>query len=239
MKTKAFTLIELMVVLAIIVIIATASVPQVQMWIARNRGNQAVSQLISDISKAKSISGYTVIDDKDDVFESTETNEEMKRYVGRKMQTGIVFRPESYSIVQRVDMSDTQWSDVNTPPNNVVRKKQKLPLKVRLEFVNGSSASDSSETPAIVLTSTGKIKYGNNQLVEKVGGDMVCNDVDSPINGKRAFLAFVRSMIDENKSIWYQVEIGNDGSYAVCQAVGDGGSDPAQFGTEDAGYVEL
>jgi prepilin-type N-terminal cleavage/methylation domain-containing protein len=61
-EVQGFTLIELMVVLSIIVIIATASVPKIQVWIARNRGNQAVSQLISDISKAKSISGYTVND---------------------------------------------------------------------------------------------------------------------------------------------------------------------------------
>ncbi|HPA57221.1 MAG TPA: prepilin-type N-terminal cleavage/methylation domain-containing protein, partial [bacterium] len=62
MKFKGFTLIELMVVLAIIIIIATASVPKIQEWTARNRGNQAVSQLISDFTKARSIAGYTVND---------------------------------------------------------------------------------------------------------------------------------------------------------------------------------
>ncbi|HNZ54990.1 MAG TPA: prepilin-type N-terminal cleavage/methylation domain-containing protein [bacterium] len=55
MKFKAFTLIELMVTLGVITIIATASVPQVQMWIARNKGIQIVSQVISDFSKAETL----------------------------------------------------------------------------------------------------------------------------------------------------------------------------------------
>jgi len=62
MERKGFTLIELMVVLAIIVIIATASVPKIQVWTARNRGATAVSQIISDFSKAKSIAAYSVYD---------------------------------------------------------------------------------------------------------------------------------------------------------------------------------
>jgi prepilin-type N-terminal cleavage/methylation domain-containing protein len=225
MKFKGFTLIELMVVLAIIVIIATASVPQIQVWIARNRGNQAVSQLISDISKAKSISGYTVNDTKD--------------YIGQRPETAIMLRKTRYSIIQRTNMNAASWSDVAAADNSIL-KTVSLPMRVHLDFVNSEPTSDSSSSPTVVLTSSGRFKNGtSNTLFSNIGGTISCNGVDSPLNGKRAFIGVLRSMIDASSGIWYLIEMDETGDYAVCSAVSAQGDLPPDWSTDIAGYIEL
>ncbi len=226
MKFKGFTLIELMVVLAIIVIIATASVPKIQVWIARNRGNQAVSQLISDISKAKSISGYTVNDTKD--------------YIGQRPETAIMLRKTRYSIIQRTNMNAGAWEDVHVPAaGKFILKTVSLPMRVHLDFVNSEPTSDSSSSPTIVLTSSGRFKSGaDNTLFSNIGGTISCNGVNSPLNGKRVFIGVLRSTIDEDDEIWYLIEMDQTGEYAVCSTTETSGGLPV-WESEQAGYIEL
>jgi prepilin-type N-terminal cleavage/methylation domain-containing protein len=232
MKLKGFTLIELMVVLSIIVIIATATVPKVQVWIARNRGNQAVSQLISDISKAKSISGYTV----NDVVVGG-----ARQYVGQRPETGIMLRATSYSIIQRTDMNAGAWSDVPAA-GNAILKKVSLPLKVSLHYVNDQETSDSAGmySPTVVLTSSGRFKDGSdNTIISNIGGNINCpGGVNSPLNGKRVFIGILRSMIDGTDGIWYLIEMDQAGEYAVCSTVETSSGLPVWTSTT-AGYIEL
>ncbi|HQM85225.1 MAG TPA: prepilin-type N-terminal cleavage/methylation domain-containing protein [bacterium] len=225
MKFKAFTLIELMVVLAIIVIIATASVPQVQVWIARNRGNQAVSQIISDFSKAKSIAGYVINDTGD--------------YIGQRPQTAIMFKKTRYLILQKTAMSGS-WNE----STDTVLKRVVLPMKVMLDYVNNGSTSDTlASTPTLVFTSSGRIKNSATNLVISsltgLGGAMSCADVSSPINGKRVFFAILRSMINDNDGIYYRIEIAESGEYVVCSATSSAGVPNFSLNTEGHGYIEL
>lgn len=229
MKFKGFTLLELMVVLAIIVIIATASVPQIQVWIARNRGNQAVAQLISDISKAKSISGYTVNDNRD--------------YIGQRPETAIMIRKTGYSIIQRTDMNAGAWTDVPGAANTIL-KKVSLPLRVRLHYVNNEETIDSAGmySPTIVLTSSGRFKNGsdNTLVVDGIGGGVMCNGVASPLNGKRVFIAILQSIIDDSGGIWYLIEMDQAGEYAVCSTTDvESGSGLPVWTSDNAGYIEL
>ncbi len=208
MKFKAFTLIELMVVLAIIVIIATASVPQVQVWIARNRGNQAVSQFISDFSKAKSIAAYTVID-------STVNIDGHNVEMGVRPQTAILARKTNYSILQKDSMSGA-WSDISDRSI----KRVNLPQNVFLERVNDATNSSGS-TATIVFTSSGRLKNSANAIIPDIGGSYNCGSVSSPINGKRVVVAIIRSMVTSSNGLWYRIEIAESGEYVVCVSASD------------------
>jgi len=202
MKFKGFTLIELMVVLAIIVIIATASVPKIQEWTARNRGNQAVSQLISDFTKARSIAGYTVND----------TNQP----IGVRPQIGLMLGSTRYFILQKDAMSGS-WSNIS----DTTIKAARLPMNVAINNVNGEATNDGSTSTTIVFTSSGKVKNGaTNGLVDYLTHSMKCGSgasaVDSPINTKRVFVATVRSMINSKDGIYYRIEMDATGEYFVC-----------------------
>lgn len=214
MRFKAFSLIELMVILAIITIIATASIPQVQMWTARNRGIQAVSQIISDFSKTRSIAGYTVVSDLGRIeYESGED-----AYIGIRLQTAIMYRKSNYSILQKSSMITADWSDDIAGD---VLKKTVLPKDVTIEVVNSSSTSDSnSNTPVITITSNGKIKDKNSQLIHGSSGEE-CAGLQSPINNK-VLVVLLKSMVggSTTNGIWYRVEIDQTGEYFVCSVFG-------------------
>lgn len=211
MRKNGFTLIELMVVLAIIMILATASVPQIQLWTARNRGATAVSQIISDFSKAKSIAAYSV--------GTLDTTGATGFYTGGKYtrvrpETAIMFRTSSYSILQRTNTA-IAWQD--TPP----LKRTALPLRVSVVSINAGPTNDSSGASAtLILTSTGRVKKIDNSLVQLGAsmGAMKCGDVDSPLNNRRVFGAIMKSDIDVDgtKALWYQVEIDTAGEIFVC-----------------------
>jgi prepilin-type N-terminal cleavage/methylation domain-containing protein len=229
MKFKAFTLIELMVVLAIIVIIATASVPQVQVWIARNRGNQAVSQIISDFSKAKSIAAYTVNDSIVSIDGNTVA-------MGVRPETAIVFRNTFYTILQKADLS-AAWDE---SANDLVKRVQ-LPLNVHLEDVNGGVASDTlASTSKVVFTSTGRVKNGStNLIVSDLGYTHSCKGAGSPINGRMVFTATLKSVIDPPNALWYQIDIAESGEYAVCVSASATGDTPPVFASNAEGYLDI
>lgn len=229
MKFKGFTLIELMVVLAIIVIIATASVPQVQVWIARNRGNQAVSQLISDFSKAKSIAAYTVND-------STVNIAGNPVKMGVRPETAIVFRNTFYTILQKTDLS-AAW-DENA--NEIVKRVQ-LPLNVHLEQVNSGVASDTlASTTKVIFTSTGRVKSGStNLIIDNLGVTHDCGGVNSPINGRIVFTATLRSIINSTNALWYLIDVAESGEYAVCVSASTTGDTPPDFASNAEGYLDI
>ncbi|HQO92317.1 MAG TPA: prepilin-type N-terminal cleavage/methylation domain-containing protein, partial [bacterium] len=187
MKFKAFTLIELMIVLAIIVIIATASVPQVQVWIARNRGNKAVAQIISDFLKAKSVANYTVND-------TNVTIGAENVQIGVRPEIAMMFRKNRYFILQRNDTS-AAWSE------NDDLKTIELERNVFIEFVNGSPTNLAGDTPTLVFTSTGKLKQtSDNKIVNPAAvPDFSCgSSLNSPLDGKKVFYAVLRTVVNEH-----------------------------------------
>lgn len=224
MKRKGFTLIELMVVLAIIVIIATASVPKVQVWTARNRGVTAVSQIISEISKAKSIAAYSV---------NNTGVDGAGNYTRVRPETAIMFRGSSYSILQRTGSTD--WPDVSP------LKQTALPLKVSIVSVNGDSANNLGNTPTLIFTSTGRVKKTDNALVPLgINGSLECGDVGnyhSPLNGRRVFNLILKSEIDEDSFFWYRIEIDTAGEFLVCMEPGD--ASQADFKGASVNLLEL
>lgn len=225
MERKGFTLIELMVVLAIIVIIATASVPQVQLWTARNRGMAAVAQIISDFSKAKAIAAYSVTDTGVDGTGN---------YTRSRPVTTVMFRTSSYSIIQ----------ETGAPHDASPLKRTAFPLRVSLQFVNGLPTNDvPSSTPqtTFIFTSTGRLKRFSNDSLVPFGagfGGLTCGGVPSPLNGKRIFNGILKAEITGEKGLWYRIEIDTSGQFSVCMMLSSDGNEPS-FSDPKAKVLEL
>ncbi|HPS31106.1 MAG TPA: prepilin-type N-terminal cleavage/methylation domain-containing protein [bacterium] len=223
MRRKGFTLIELMVVLTIIVVIATASVPKIQSWTARNRGAAAVSQIISDFSKAKAIAAYSV-----NVNTQTLVNGSYDR---TRPETAIMFKKSSYSILQRTDA--TAWNIVSP------LKQTALPHNVTITNINGGSTSDTGDSPTLIFTSTGRVKKTNDALVLFGAGsaNQVCGAVTSPLEGRRIFNAILTSQIDSVHFLYYRIEIDTAGEFFVCMEPAD--STTPNFAGATANILEL
>ena len=230
-RANGFTLIELMVVLTIIVIIATASVPQIQLWIARNRGMTAVAQIISDFSKTKSIAAYSVNANTDNLSASG-------NLVRTRPETAMMFRRSSYSILQRT-VSTKAWHEVES---DSPLKKTALPLRVEIKFVNAEEPTDNpGNSPTLIFTSTGRTKKIDNSLVlpGADAGDLECGDINSPLNGRRIFVARIRSAVDDSRFLWYQIEIDTSGESFICMVTVTGEATTPDFSAETANIVEL
>jgi len=216
MKFKAFTLIELMVVMAIIVIIATASVPQIQLWIARNNGVSAVSTIVSEFSKARSIAGYSV-------------KQRATGITGLRSQTALYFNNTAVAILQRDTMTVGSWN-INESIRTV-----SLPNNVSILYINGNSLTSPYTT---IFSSTGRLKKSDGSLVPFGAGlgNLVCGATSSPLNGRIMFSSVLLSSVGAQGGIWYRVEIDETGNYAVCSVAK---TTLADFNEENAGYIEL
>jgi len=219
-KTNGFSLLELMIALGALTIIATVSVPKVQVWNARNRGLQTVMEIISDFSKARSVAGYTVVGDdtngyidiplkvkdSDGLPDGSGT---MKVYLGIRLQTAIVFGLHDYSIYQKKDMANTaaSWQ------NSTLLKKNLLMDSVSIESVNNITEHEGFSR-RLVFNSNGMVKTNlddfPNLTPEK------CGSSDNHLK-KMVMSAVVRSKIGgSDDSIWYRIDIDKSGEYFVC-----------------------
>ena len=219
-KTKGFSLIELMVAMAVLTILATVAVPKVQMWNARNRGLKAVLDIISDFSKARSIAGYTVVGDDTNgaikipvkVNDLTGESEggDMNVYLGIRLQTAIVFGLHEYSIYQKKDMANTAGSWENAE----LLKKNQLPNTISIESMNNDSEAGGF-TRRLVFTSNGLVKTKADTFPSLTAAK--CGGSDNHLK-QLVMSAVVRSKIDGSgsDSIWYRIDIDKSGEYFIC-----------------------
>lgn len=237
-KTKGFSLIELMIAMGILTIIATVAVPKVQVWNARNRGLQAVMELISDFSKARSVAGYTVVgDDTNGVIKipvkiNDETGEpeggDMNVYLGIRLQTAIVFGLHEYSIYQKKDMENTasSWQ------NSTLLKKNLFLDKISIESVNNDTDYEGFSR-RLVFNSNGVVKTKEDAFPSLTAGK--CGASDNHLK-QLVMSAVVRSQIGSSGSdaIWYRIDIDKSGEYFVCTAFSDTSSYNASIFTDSA-----
>ena len=226
-KTKGFSLIELMIAMAILTIIATAAVPRVQVWNARNRGLQTVMELISDFSKARSVAGYTVAVNSDSgkieipVDIDHPDGDKMPVYMGVRRQTAMVFRKSEYGIYQKQSMNTASWD-----ASALLLKKNALLDTVTVEKVNGSATqsdvSSFDEANTFNFTSTGKLKKFDGSIISSGAGSGKCGaGITERYLQNIVFSAVIRSKISKGgkDSIWYRVDIDQRGEYMVCTVV--------------------
>ena len=228
-KTNGFSLIELMIALGVLTIIATVAVPKVQVWNARNRGLQAVVEILSDFSKARSIAGYTVVGDKTNgkidipVDASNESAGTMPVYIGIRLQTAMVFRAHEYAIYQKESMKVSDWNTAT------VLKKNMLPNTVSIVKINNldnisETAAANDVSKRLVFTSNGLVKTQSGGDVSTsesfaTASKVSCGGELSPMTSL-VFSAVVKSKISgtENDAVWYRIEIDQTGEYFICMA---------------------
>ncbi|MBR6421475.1 prepilin-type N-terminal cleavage/methylation domain-containing protein [bacterium] len=228
-KTNGFSLIELMIALGIMTIIATVSVPRVQVWNARNRGLQTVMELLSDFSKARSVAGYTVVGTGNNsinipvnVDDDSEGAATMPVYMGVRRQTAMVFRKSEYAIYQKQSMDTSTWD-----ASALMLKKNNLLNTITIEKVNGTDVSASTTNFGNLLNfnSNGKVKTKGGYFVSgadseygKCGSAVAKNTLPNIV-----FSAIVRSKVSSgsNDSIWYRLDIDQRGEYSICTLFSD------------------
>ena len=224
MKKNGFSIIELMIVLGILTVVATIAVPRVQVWSARNRGMQAIVEILSDFSKAKSIAGYTVVGDATNgkidipVNVAGGTGATMPVYLGIRLQTAMVFRAHEYLIYQKDTMTTGDWGSAR------MLKKNTLPDSVSIVKVNNfneitstSGANDVSRR--LVFTSNGLIKGDEENVENPAHADKISCGGQMPPMTTLVFSAVVRSKISgSSDSVWFRVDVDQTGEYYMCMA---------------------
>lgn len=238
MRKRGFSLMELVVVLTLISIIAAIGVPQIQMWNAKNKGIQAVSEIISYFSKAKSIASYSVISDAEKIsyYDGDEGESSGEFRLGFRPQTAILYKPNGFSLLQNSssmgkNFGDDAWKEASP---NVVLKKVRLPQNVVLRSVNGISTT--TDAQVVIFNSNGKIqdKEGNskNTGTGAIGGK--CGNAVSPISNV-VFIASLKSSVGDNSqndAFWFRIEIDQDGRHSVCMTTTKGKDVPSEEFTD-------
>lgn len=241
-KTKGFSLIELMIAMGVLTIIATVAVPKVQVWNARNRGLQAVMELLSDFSKARSVAGYTIVgNDGNNKIEipvdvDNPGGAKMPVYMGIRRQTAMVFRKSEYGIYQKQSMTST-WNAANS----LMLKSNKLLNTVTVERINGlatpSDPTAFNNNTILNFTSNGKIRSSGGAIISSGQASDQCGSGDNKkISLEQVvFSAIIRSKITASgdDSIWYRVNMDQRGDYTVCTLFSSSSSVPTDFTAGD------
>ncbi|HOW50446.1 MAG TPA: prepilin-type N-terminal cleavage/methylation domain-containing protein [bacterium] len=206
MSRRAFTIVELMVVIALISVTAVLSMPRVNEWIARQQAKRVISQLITDYSKAVALSSKSTM--------HTSTG---GSYTNR---AAIYFQnadgKHAYSILLRNNGSNASWS-MNDPVVKFVR----LPGRVSFTNINETSFGSTAAT-AISFTSTGiALDNANTMLNLKSFYDVPSNCGGQTSNKKYSARIDLRADISDSKALFYRVEINQFGEYRICASFGD------------------
>lgn len=237
-----------MIALGILTIIATVSVPKVQVWNARNRGVQTVMELLSDFSKARSVAGYTVVGTGNNsinipvnVDNDSDAAATMPVYMGVRRQTAMVFRKSEYAIYQKQSMDTSNWD-----ATALMLKKNNLLNTITIEKVNDTDVSASTTNFGNLLNfnSNGKIKTKGGYFVS--GADPQNGKCGSALSNTAlpdiVFSAIIRSKIStgSNDSIWYRLDIDQRGDYTVCTLFSDKASvDYSDFAGSSAALLDI
>lgn len=206
--TKGFTLIELMVTLAIIALAARLSMPKVNEWMARQQAKQLASQLIADFSKARILAGNTYIPDNDSTHLTVLGTGSVSNQAALFFQN--LNGRSTYWVLTRNSTVTGTWH----PSSDPVVRQMTLPGRILLTRVNGS---DMSNAQTVAFTSSGRAKTATNSLVTL--STVTCGGVASPVNA--TLRVDFRANVNSTTDLFYSVSINNFGEYQVCMSVGN------------------
>lgn len=192
---------ELMVVLVLIGLVATLSIPRIEEWVARQQTRQFVSQLIADFSKARTLAANYYVHDS--VTGSGAVSNQSAIYFLNKDSKS------SYFVLFR----NSPQTDLFRPETDTVIKKVVLPGRIQLVDFNGQTITTSGM--ACAFTSSGLLKDSGNNL-SSTNQAALCGGQPSNKHYP-ARLTFKTTTMGGH--YWgYRVEINAVGEYRVCQA---------------------
>lgn len=207
MRKKAFTLIELLITVCVIGVISSLSVPKIQEWVSKYQAKKAVSSIIADFSKAKSLSSS--------YLSSTATT-------GSNInQAAMYFTSGGYRILTRSANNISNWS----LGNDTTVKTVTMPNKVTIETVNGAALGSGSAV--IAFTSAGKAKNNDNTLIPTQSTSCYATGSDAAMYSVIAAVV-VKVAVSDSTTTYYQVSISNFGEYRVCST----NTSATSFGTD-------
>ncbi len=199
---RGFTIIELMVVLALIGLVSYLSIPRVEEWIARQQARQFISQFISDFSKAVSISRVN----------QNVTGEFSIGAVITRAAIYVNFNdPRRYAVLTRTEAgsSPVNWS----PATDNVLKEVILPGRLQIYDVNHVN----SGTAVLQFTPSGQVRnvVGNPIApFQENCGSQASNKLYHAQVVLRANLYF-------SQPLFYRIEVNTLGEYRVCMSLGN------------------
>lgn len=215
--TKAFSLLELLITMAVISIIMAASAPGVDRWISRYRTRTFFSQLVSDMSEArlmayssgKRITGSLTIS-------TTQYN-----------RSAIQFTSTGYIIIMRTNpVIGGNWNPDNT--YNRVVKTVNYPKEISFNRIYLDAARwggnqhfeyAASVKPVIYFTPTGTMGNGlSNDLLSSTGSQ--CGD-GVPTH-PAAFTARFTASPSFTAPMYYEIHIDTEGNYLLCYSEENG-----------------
>ena len=218
---KAFTIIELMICLAVVSILAGAAVPQVRLWNARNRGLEAVTSIIADYSKARSVANYIVVEPSASDGSQITYSEDFSGlasqvHIGKRPQIALKFENDgkSYSILQKNKSSDT-WSSASV----VKLKTTKLPSGVHIKRVRLEALSSSNNL--YFFSPDGRLMTGsetgqNGTTLQNISTSSLTCGGSGTIRQTTEMVVEAESKIEDGKYITYRIDFNTFGAYHVC-----------------------
>jgi prepilin-type N-terminal cleavage/methylation domain-containing protein len=199
-EIRGFSLLELIVVLVIITMLATFSVPQVNLWVAQNRARRAIVQLIGDFNRARILAAGTSV---------LKTNE----MISRRPLTALHFpNSQSYRTIQRLGTNLFGWG---ASASDVIVRSSELHHSVSFVTINGVAAGANN---VIIFTPSKQIMNMGRAIITTVADANTekCGTIDNPLKDNRVFQVVLKSDITETVSMYYYINIGPGGEHYVC-----------------------
>ncbi len=197
-----FTILELMVVLALIGLVSYLSIPRVEEWIARQQARQFISQFISDFSKAVSISRVN-------------QNVTGEFSIGAVITRAAIYvnfnNPRRYYLLTRVDAGSmpVNWS----PTTDHVLKEVNLSGRLQIYDVN------------LVNSGTAVLQFTPSGQVRNVVGTPITpfqENCGSQASNKLYHAQVVlRADLYFSQPLFYRIEVNTLGEYRVCMSLGN------------------
>ncbi len=202
---RGFTIIELMVVLALIGLVCYLSMPRVEEWIVRQQARQFIAQFISDFSKAVSLSRWQ---------QNLDGNTAGGSAITRAAFFVDFSNPRRYYLLTRTSATaeHSSWS----PTTDGIFKQVDLPSRLQIYDFNNINQG----TVVLQFTPAGGAYNGYGTFSSPVAqqcGTGSQSTIPAPLHA----MVVLRADLYFSQPIFYQIVLNTAGQYGVCLSVGN------------------
>lgn len=213
---SGFTLLELLITMAVISIIAVFSVPRVDRWLKRIKIKDVSSTLALDFARARSLAKTVKTENDEGAFNPFTT------LVQRPSQAALSFREDGYSIILRRNSNAVGGWDFENNDYDTEVKRAEFPYDVEMISVETSQGETAAgDNPLVSFFPSGKMMNNANTrlstLTSNCGGTADSNVL--------AAIEMQTESFDGNR-FYYLVNIRQNGTSTICGSLtGDFSSD--------------